>query len=481
MLENSDQPAESPLLGPGEIRDQPDWENIMGDWIPENGGAEGGGDDNDDFDTLLDVVQPRDSTPSPPPYQAETDRSPDFVSLLSLLDNYFHQSVFPTDGLTPRVLEPNFPSLALQGSSLGHGRTFSVWLLHYRGSVFAVKQPRLAERSYTETLRAILVELRVLTLPPLVGHENIAGLVGYGWEYRPYFESQGGIVPFLTVEYCEKGTLSALIASSSSSSSSHGGLTRETKNGLILDIARGLLALHEVGVAHCDVRCENVLIKSHPDPKRKYIAKLTDFGSALTDAGDGSGFAAGGDNPPQSYPCHAPEAFGFVRWENYRFLDVYSYGLVALSVLLETANPFEGFFASLQASTSSESLPVDARLGREWTDAQTDTRRKVSNVKSEGMTEAAMLWLVSQPTWKTKLDVAMTEELVKHTLKSRPQERSLRDAARAIAETTGVSVGNESDEDIPTNPAGLSDRFPWQPVSFPSRSFSIFQQRILMH
>jgi len=115
---------------------------------------------------------------------------------------------------------------------------------------------------------------------------------------------------------------------------------------LILDTACKLLALHKAGIAHCDVRCENVLITSHRE--RRYTAKITDFGSAATDVDD-SRVSEGGGQPPVSYPCCAPEAFGFVKVDQFKFLDVYSYGIVALSVLLGVYNPFRGVLCKLEA------------------------------------------------------------------------------------------------------------------------------------
>ncbi|KAH6869324.1 hypothetical protein B0T10DRAFT_467321 [Thelonectria olida] len=413
----------------------------------------------EDVDTASQIAPPAESDVSSRPPDVDNDHSPDFVSLLSLLDAYFTEEHFPVDGKTPRILDASFPSLAMQGSPLGSGRTFSVWRLQYKGSVYAVKQPRLAERTYKGVLTLILLELRVLTLPPLISHENIVGLVGYGWEYRSLFESNGGAFPFLIVEYCEHGTIASFISKGD-------GIGLQTRKSLILDVARGILALHEVGIAHCDVRCENVLICSHAT--REYVAKITDFGFAIADVDDPR-IATGGGQPAVSYPCCAPEAFGFVKLEHFRFLDIYSYGIVALSVLLSTHNPFQEFFSSLEASQGS--LPIDKDLMVLRRENNVDIHDRVADVKAQGLTEVSMLWMLSQANWAERLDVTMAKAVVTATLKALPPARNLYAAALAIAQSLRMPDASADLEDA-SGKMGLASRdlgtlykdFPWQPL-----------------
>ena len=50
------------------------------------------------------------------------------------------------------------------------------------------------------------------------------------------------------------------------------------------DVAKILQIIHNCGIIHGDIKSENVLIFHHP--KRKFIAKLTDFECAVLDGDD---------------------------------------------------------------------------------------------------------------------------------------------------------------------------------------------------
>ncbi|EKJ69834.1 hypothetical protein FPSE_09991 [Fusarium pseudograminearum CS3096] len=407
------------------------------------------------------IIRPsEDKAPkSPPTRDIDIDHSPDFVSLLSLLDQYFNNEYFPADGKTPRILASQYPALAMQGASLGHGRTYSVWRLPYKGSLYAVKRPRLSERSYNGALKLMLNELRVLTLPPLVSHPNIVGLVGVGWEYQPYFEANGASLPYLIVEYCEYGTLAELLARVDD-------LDLQVKQRLILDVSCGLSALHQVGIAHCDVRCENVLIAPHP--QRRYVAKITDFGSATTDVGDLNDLDEAGA-PPVSFPCCAPEAYDFVETCHLKLLDIYSFGIVALSTLLGVYNPFEKCFSALK--TSSWEVSFDQDLTSYLMDDTVDIRERVLHVKKNSFTETVMLWVVRREIVAEGLHHDLLDKFIEATLNIDPQARDMATATELIqrllsSDSPSSSIPPEEGKKS-TSMAGetgkLYEKHVWQP------------------
>jgi serine/threonine protein kinase len=51
--------------------------------------------------------------------------------------------------------------------------------------------------------------------------------------------------------------------------------------GIVVDILRGLLLMHQQGISHCDLKPENILLKKFEDKtngEEMFMAKLTDFG-----------------------------------------------------------------------------------------------------------------------------------------------------------------------------------------------------------
>ena len=74
--------------------------------------------------------------------------------------------------------------------------------------------------------------------------------------------------PFLVLEACQEGTLFAAIRRGE----------QLDVRVLALDVARALLAIHEAGQTHRDVKSANVLL--HREPGDRLVAKLCDWGSA---------------------------------------------------------------------------------------------------------------------------------------------------------------------------------------------------------
>ena len=83
--------------------------------------------------------------------------------------------------------------------------------------------------------------------PPLEEHENILSLFGYGWGL-----TKEDILPFIVTEFAQLGTLRGYLKEQA--------LPLKAKLALCSQVACGLNRLHWAGVAHGDLKLENVLV-----------------------------------------------------------------------------------------------------------------------------------------------------------------------------------------------------------------------------
>jgi serine/threonine protein kinase len=236
-------------------------------------------------------------------------------------------------------------------------------------------------------------ELRVFCHQRLRFHENICKLLFVGWEeYTP--------APVLGLELAEYGTLKDLLFDVNLRE--HGSLATH----LVLDIALGLEALHDVGIVHGDVKTGNILVFAHQ--QRKVVAKLSDFQDSIYLVDNGQVWAPVGG----THAWRAPECYGTAEYD-LKKTDVYSFGLCALAILAQgiwykSANNtglgdcFLVRIKDLDKKTKSEvqaqatSWKQDAdnlvlRWGLEWADAFTN---------GDDMAKTNALFVVSACLWK---------------------------------------------------------------------------------
>ena len=156
---------------------------------------------------------------------------------------------------------------------VGEGSSYRVYRCnHLKKQLVAAKIMKLpTELSATEKenfrrrVKCLIKDLEVMHFSPLAKHENILGLLGYGWSF-----SEDSSLPFLVTEYAEQGTLRGFLRKKYISVTS--------KLKLCGNIASGLHAMHSCGVSHGDLKLENILIFREPDQPRckaeQYSAKL---------------------------------------------------------------------------------------------------------------------------------------------------------------------------------------------------------------
>jgi serine/threonine protein kinase len=212
---------------------------------------------------------------------------------------------------------------------IGRGATFSVRRTLFGDSQDVVFKSRRAEpdreRDLTlvQKLEAILLELRVLTHPPLRHHENIVQLIQVGWEGDPFDRTVKW--PVLIIDYADRGTLADFFDNEEV-------VNYDVKRSLGLNIAHGMQALHCCGVVHGDLKLLNVLVFSEKDGS--YTAKLSDFGGALLDSPQAL------LQPTGTRPWTAPEYRTNHSRQDLLQSDVYALGLVMWRIMLDGEDPF---------------------------------------------------------------------------------------------------------------------------------------------
>ncbi|RDL39406.1 uncharacterized protein BP5553_03746 [Venustampulla echinocandica] len=231
---------------------------------------------------------------------------------------------------------------------LGMGHHFAVWASPFDESdlgftaidgrsinteVYCLKTPNFASggkvdaigafcREYYETT---LQELRVLLHPHLRDCEYIISL--FGLDFQQDYDDHTLAWPVLLVEYAEYGTLDTLQEDIC--------LGTELSRVLLLDVARGIQALHGCNIVHGDVKSENVLICRHQH--RKYVARLADFGLSVINPD-----ITRNDHrlPGGTFLWSAPEVDQALSVQGLKQTDVYSFGLTAWRVFSNNPNPF---------------------------------------------------------------------------------------------------------------------------------------------
>ena len=119
-------------------------------------------------------------------------------------------------------------------------------------------------------MNSLYRELLALSHHSLRSHPNIVRLL-----YYDLVDDGDKNIPTLIMERAKYGSLAGHLEAGIA-------MTEENKISLCADVTAGLVALHQAEIVHGDVKADNVLVFESPDPHRRFLAKLTDFGSIVS-------------------------------------------------------------------------------------------------------------------------------------------------------------------------------------------------------
>ena len=183
-------------------------------------------------------------------------------------------------------------------------------------------------------LAAIANEVRILANKTLKESDYLVQLLCVAWDEIP---TLGRHWPRLLLEAADYGNLGEFLSGSPDAK------TWIVKIQVISNIISGLEALHDHGVAHCDLKLENVLVfrAVNKDPLGvAYQAKICDFGFSviLTDYEEDATFSEQLGTEPWSSPelTFATE----IKIKDLPQSDIYSLGLLSSRVFMNGGNPF---------------------------------------------------------------------------------------------------------------------------------------------
>lgn len=172
--------------------------------------------------------------------------------------------------------------------------------------------------------KSMVTEYQILNHHSLARHPSIVPLLGIAW--RTIRSERRKVAPVMILEAAEHGSLANFNGDTLSS------LTPSERLPIILQIckgvASGLSALHHSGIVHGDMKSDNVLIFNHPNST--YVAKLSDFGSAIVIPNSNSTARLSGGTPH----WQAPEYNSPLQARQLIFSDIYSFGMLVLDTLL---------------------------------------------------------------------------------------------------------------------------------------------------
>ena len=157
---------------------------------------------------------------------------------------------------------------------IGEGETFIVDRCKLSGRVVAVKHIKLGDynvdqRAFHRRLQSVVREISIMHHQPLAQHPHILRLLGYGWKLEG-----SSPLPYIVVEYGIGGDLRSYLKSRPESS-------LKAKIFHCGDVACGLMALHQCGIVHGDLKLDNVIVFESWDRPSGTIAKLCDFGHSI--------------------------------------------------------------------------------------------------------------------------------------------------------------------------------------------------------
>lgn len=161
---------------------------------------------------------------------------------------------------------PKYDYSQLQvGDLLGEGASYRVFgcVNKITNEAVAVKRVKLPPSStkfeaFEHRVSCVLRDIEVMQHGSLKEHNNILRLLGCGWNYM-----QGDTIPFLVTPIASEGTLRQYLRRTS--------VPLTTRFQLCGDVCAGIYELHLSGVAHGDVKLDNVLVNFGTDGTEPHV------------------------------------------------------------------------------------------------------------------------------------------------------------------------------------------------------------------
>jgi serine/threonine protein kinase len=167
-------------------------------------------------------------------------------------------------------------------------------------------------------LKAVVLEVEILSHPLVRQHPNITTLLGYSWD-----ETVWGYAPVLVMDLATFGDGRRFLRSNQ--------LSDDEKVALCDDVASGLEVLHTCNIVHGDLKLDNILI--YPGASGRYTAKLSDLESS-PQSGDQYHYRGTQIyNAPEVQDANNPNKRRLSSISQLSLCDAFSFGLLTLEVL----------------------------------------------------------------------------------------------------------------------------------------------------
>ena len=180
-----------------------------------------------------------------------------------------------------------FPGLSARGTRIGQGAQFDVFYDRLAGNELTVikrVKPILCSSNDPALLTSQMVSVHLQTLKLEISslgddrrrhHSNIARLVEWGYDYPSL--NYADRIPILVMERAKCTLLDFLQQTLLENEQD----SLAVRHHICLDVAEALACVHSTGLAHGDIKPENILVFAHDNPHTPWIAKLSDFGSCI--------------------------------------------------------------------------------------------------------------------------------------------------------------------------------------------------------
>ncbi|KAL8381042.1 hypothetical protein RB595_005369 [Gaeumannomyces hyphopodioides] len=316
------------------------------------------------------MTQERDSRAQHGPQHApKARRNPDFLDLVSIVCDIYQSYL---SGLIPvQHFHPSWEQEEDAGNtSIVTSRSISspVQSLTKRGKkellsekVIVKRIKKTLDNTKDSALGALINELLIRSHPSLRSHPNIVDLKGIAWDFEKDDEDRPR--PLIVEEFAPHRSLTTFWSDQNMVR-----MPFKAKANLCRDIAEGISALHACGVVHGDLKPGNILIFPADTRRGPFTAKLTDFGSSVCR------FEGRQALPAWTPRWCAPEADGEdenangedekakdLTFDEMMATDVYSYGLVAASIVIGSS-VFSGKFLGFKDAATIAKVKAEDQM-----------------------------------------------------------------------------------------------------------------------